>query len=79
MGCCAKFLRKDSAKHREENIHYHMMLIASAASENQTTRIEFEHKIQDDLQQQIQKDDDEIGGIQACLQVKEKELREVRE
>ena len=55
-----------------------MKLIASAASENQTTRIEFEHKIQDDLQQQIQKDD-EIGGIQACLQVKEKELREVRE
>ena len=79
VGCCAKFLKKDSTKHRDENVHYHMILTASAASESRKTRIEFERKIQDDLQQQIQKDDDEIGGIQACLQVKEKELREVGE
>lgn len=71
----AKFLRKDSAKHGKENVHYHMMLTASMQIEYQKARQMLEQKTQQKSQDYILQKNSEIGGIQTQLQVKDQELR----
>ena len=70
--CCAKFLKKDSAKHRDENVHYHMILTATTQIEYQKTRQMFEQKTQQEIQDYILQKNSEIGGIQTGVERSER-------
>lgn len=59
-------------KHRDENVHYHMILTATTQIEYQKTRQMFEQKTQQKIQDYILQKNSEIGGIQTGVERSER-------
>ena len=78
VGCVAKLPRKDLQRHKEENVHKHLVLMSVMSLKSNEAFVKELREQRGEFQQQLKQKDEEITAIQESLLEKNEQLKDLQ-